>query len=361
MSAGGVLVTGGCGFIGARLCARLVAAGHDVTVIDRRASTEASMPPRDDMRMLQIDIRDVHGLTRCLAECRPRTVFHLAAVHFIPDCTARPLDCFGVNVAGTQAVLSACADTPGVETVVLASSAAVYRPSEAPHDEESPLGPTDIYGYGKFLAEQLTHLLHAQRGVGVGIARLFNVFGPGDTTPHLIPAIIDQARRGCTLRLGALSTARDYVYVDDVADGLVRLATMCRGGKSLTCNFGSGRAVDGWSLIRLVETATGKSLDVEQDPGRLRASDRPMLLGDCARAHTLLGWRAETTLEAGMAEALRHARGGATIAERDGTAQPHRRDTEGSMGRSVAADTVKRAYIGRITATDGGASKARRP
>jgi UDP-glucose 4-epimerase len=301
-----VLVTGGCGFVGARLCARLVAAGHAVTVVDHRAQTpDALLVLGDRVRVRKLDIRDVRSLRRCLAECRPQVVFHLAAIHFIPTCTAAPLACIGVNVDGTQAVLDACRAAAGVESVVLASSAAVYRPDDAPHTEESALGPTDIYGHTKLWAEQLAALFHAQTGIGVGIARLFNVFGPGETNPHLIPAIIAQVRRGRVLRLGNLATARDYVYVDDVARGLMGLGAACRDGRALTCNFGSERAVDGRALVRLIEAATGKELVVEQEPARMRASDRPVLASDCTRARTLLGWRAETTLETGLAHTLR--------------------------------------------------------
>lgn len=300
-----VLVTGGCGFVGARLCARLVVAGHRVIVVDHHKETpDALLAFGDHVRVLKSDIRDTRALDRCLAEYRPHTVFHLAAIHFIPTCTAQPLACIGVNVDGTQAVLDACGASDSVESVVLASSAAVYRPGEMPHTEDDPLGPTDIYGHTKLWAEQLAALFHARSGIGIGIARLFNVFGPGETNPHLIPTIIEQVRRGRIVRLGNLATARDYVYVDDVANGLMRLGATCRDGRTVTCNFGSERAVDGWSLVRLVEAATGQPLVIEQDPSRLRPSDRPMLASDCGRAHALLGWRAETSLEIGLAQTL---------------------------------------------------------
>jgi UDP-glucose 4-epimerase len=252
-----------------------------------------------------LDIRDVPELRRCLMEYQPQTLFHLAAIHYIPTCSAEPLACIGVNVDGTQAVLDACAAISRVQSVVLASSAAVYRPSEIPHGEESALGPTDVYGHTKLWAEQLMELFRARSGIGVGIARLFNVFGPGETNPHLIPTIIAQVRQSRTLHLGNLSTARDYVYVDDVAAGLMRLGDACRAGRTLLCNFGSERAVDGWSLIRLIETVTGEPLVVEQDPARMRASDRPILVSNCERARMLLNWEAETTLEMGIAETLR--------------------------------------------------------
>lgn len=305
MAAACVLVTGGGGFIGSRLCARLAATEREVVSIDHRRPSPTRQSFNGCLRRVAADIRDHAALTRCLAEYRPDTVFHLAAIHYIPRCTAHPRECISANVDGTQAVLDACAANRCVRTVVLTSSAAVYAPDTTPHAEGGDTGPTDIYGCTKLWAEQLAHLFHAHTGIGLGIARLFNVFGPGETNPHLIPTIIEQMRQGRTLRLGNLTTARDYVYVDDAVDGLIRLAEACRTANTLTCNFGNERAVDGRSLIRIIQAISGETLAVEQDAARVRISDRPILVSDCTRARALLGWRAETTLEAGLVETLR--------------------------------------------------------
>ena len=127
----------------------------------------------------------------------------------------------------------------------MASTAAVYAPSEQPHDETSAIGPTDIYGLTKLWTEQLAELFHRKTGKPVGVARLFNVFGPGETNPHLIPTIVLQLQRGSELRLGNLRTKRDYVYVEDVARGLISLARDRLAGKSVTCNLGTGHQYDG--------------------------------------------------------------------------------------------------------------------
>ncbi len=311
MLADPVLVTGGCGFVGSRLSARLVADGHDVIILDNLTlGTPANLPAAavGSARLVEADIRDADALARCLATYRPRTVFHLAAIHFIPACNADPRRAIDVNVTGTQALLDSCAASGTVESVVLASSAAVYAPSEKPLHEENALGPADIYGHTKLWNEQQAALFHRRIGIAVGIARLFNQFGPGETNAHLIPSIIEQVRAGGPLRLGNLASRRDYLSTDDAARGLIALAGACRAHGSLTCNFGSERAVDGWQLIRLIEQLHGSPLVVTQDPARMRPVDNPVILSDCTRAHELLGWRAETTLEAGLAEALKQPR-----------------------------------------------------
>ena len=311
-----ILVTGGYGFVGSRLCTRLIADGQEVVVLDNGSlGTPAHLAPAigEQVHIAAVDIRDAEALYRCIAEYRPRTVFHLAAIHFIPTCNAHPLRAIEVNVAGTQAVLDACAAAPGVASVILASSAAVYAPSDAPLHEGSVLGPLDIYGHTKLWTEQLGALWHRRTGIPVGVARFFNIFGPGETNPHLIPEIIAGGRAG-DVRLGNLTSRRDYVYVDDIVRGLALLAEACPTHGSLTCNFGSERAVDGWHLVRLVEELLGTTFTVTQDPAKLRPSDNPVILSDCTRAHDLLGWRAETTLEAGLTEAIRHPRAAGLVA-----------------------------------------------
>ncbi|MDQ6832958.1 MAG: GDP-mannose 4,6-dehydratase [Chloroflexota bacterium] len=303
MLADPVLVTGGCGFVGSRVCAQLVADGHEVIILDNLAlGTPPHLPAMvgGQVRLVEADIRDADALARCLTTDRPRTVIHLAAIHFIPACNADPRRAIDVNVTGTQTLLDACAAIDTVEAIVIASSAAVYASSETPLHEKSALGPVDIYGHTKLWNEQQTALFHRRTEITVGIARLFNQFGPGETNAHLIPSIIEQVQAGGPLRLGNLASRRDYLFTEDAARGLIALAGACREHGSLTCNFGSERAVDGWELVRLIEHLHGSPLVVMQDPARMRPADNPAILSDCTRAHELLGWYATTTLEDGL-------------------------------------------------------------
>ena len=173
--------------------------------------------------------------------------------------------------------------------MVLASSAAVYAPSPDPHREGGELGPTDVYGHTKLWAEQLAGLhLGLRTGVHTAIARLFNVFGPGETNPHLIPTILRQAELGAELRLGNLSTRRSYLFVDDATEGLASLGARALGAPHLVANIGGSRDYD---ASELVETAVagllGRELTVRTDESRLRRSDRA-----APRRRLLLGQRA---------------------------------------------------------------------
>jgi UDP-glucose 4-epimerase len=278
-----------------------------------RGSIENLGSVMDQVTVIEQDV--TVGLDQVLASYRPDTIFHLAAVHFIPDCDADPLRCLRVNVEGTRAVLEAAAALGQPMSVVLASTAAVYAPADWPHHEDDPLGPIDVYGYSKRWAEELARSFGTRTGIGVGIARLFNVYGPGETNPHFIPSLISQIQAGEVVRLGNLSSKRDYVFVDDVAEALVRLAGYCATGHSATLNVGTGAAFSGHEVVRALATlpATSADLALTTDPHRIRPVDRPYLQANSNLAQKLLGWAPDTSFEGGLRAAWERPVGAGVI------------------------------------------------
>jgi UDP-glucose 4-epimerase len=295
------LVTGGCGFVGAALVRRLLADSCEVLVVDdlSRGALENLGPDGAKVRVIRQDVAE--SLSRVFSAFQPQAVFHLAALHFIPDCDADPARCLRVNVDGTRSVLDAAAALREPAALVVASSAAVYAPADGPHQEQGDsLGPVDVYGYSKLWTEELAAAFAARTGTGVGIARLFNVFGPGETNAHFIPSLICQMKAAESVRLGNLSSRRDYVFVDDVADALVRLARYCADGQSATVNVGSGRAYAGDEVVEALAGLTAAGVAPITDPGRLRPVDRPVLLADPTLAQKLLDWTPRTSLVDGL-------------------------------------------------------------
>lgn len=294
------VIIGGRGFIGTHLARYLASAGWDVVCVDIDASRGALLD--GEMAFHHEDMRDTAAVAAVLTRCRPTAVFHLAAMHFIPECERRPENCIDINIHGTRSVLAASA-IASVPRVVVVSSAAVYAPMRRAHGESAAVGPTDVYGHTKLMAEHFART-HARGGAAVAIARLFNVVGAEETNPHILPSLASQALAGEVLRVGNLDSARDYVHVRDVCDAVARLGHLAVPGQVVTVNVGTEVATTGHELVELLRTATGRPLRVEQEPQRVRSTDRPVLVSDCGLAHELLGWKPQFSLAEAVADVL---------------------------------------------------------
>jgi UDP-glucose 4-epimerase len=301
-----MLVIGGAGFVGHHLVPRLLDQDHDVVVIDNlsRGSMERFGPALGDARLqiMRGDVTDAVLVREIVAEVRPAVVFHLAALHFIPYCVAHPSETMLVNVVGTQLVLDALAMVPDAR-LVFASTADVYATSDRAHREDDALGTTNVYGASKRFCEELFAIARRQDPARrIVAARLFNVYGTGETNPHVLPDILGQLREGNTLRLGNLEPRRDYVHARDVADALIRLAAY--DGPQAVFNVGTGIGTSVAELVDVLAELLGRTLRVEQDPARVRPVERMHLVADVARARRELGWSAATHLPEGLHDLL---------------------------------------------------------
>jgi UDP-glucose 4-epimerase len=294
------LITGGAGFIGSRLRAALLDAGHEALVIDD-LRLDHPRPATHERLQVVIDSLGGDAAADAVRAFAPEAVFHLAAIHYIPYTEAHPEETWQVNVDGTAWVLKLCEDI-APRAVVACSSAAVYGFSDAPLHEDSPFAPRGVYGETKIETERLLgSFAAAHPGVRVAAARLFNVYGPGDRNPHLMPALMEQIRAGATIKVGNTWPKRDYVHVNDAAAALVRLSAGPPGYAAY--NVGTGI---GTSVTRLIEDLvsvaglSGQSARCEVDSARVRADDGH-LVSDSSRIIADTGWRPEVRLRDGLA------------------------------------------------------------
>jgi UDP-glucose 4-epimerase len=287
------MVTGGAGFVGRELV-RTLSTNSDVVVADLlRYGTPDWLTAADaNFRFQRVDIRDAAATRTLLEDVRPDVIVHLAAIHYIPECDNDPANAVATNVVGTVNLLASC--PPGVR-FVFASSGAVYEPDETDHREfESRLGPADIYGITKLQGEQYVRAFAADRGVNAVIVRLFNVIGPGETNPHLLPAIVAQLREGRTsINLGNTWPKRDYIDVLDAAGGFAAaaLGDNPEGVACETVNLGSGQQYSVDEILARMRSVLGLEFEVRQDPTRMRAVDRPFLGADISHIAEVFGWR----------------------------------------------------------------------
>jgi UDP-glucose 4-epimerase len=247
------------------------------------------------MPLLEGDIRDAAGVSEAVAAARPDWVIHLAAMHFIPDCIARPQETIDVNVEGTRRVLDSCRGG-SVKSVVFASTGAVYEPSPDPCVENgTPLRPLEVYGESKLAGEQLASGFHRETGTPISIVRLFNASGRNETNPHVIPHIFDSLRASDALRLGNLTPRRDYVDTRDIAEALLLAADSASGLEVF--NVGTGVAHSVQEIVERLGRILGRPIAVIQDPARVRTSERMVLVANIERIRRATGWSPRFTLD----------------------------------------------------------------
>jgi UDP-glucose 4-epimerase len=296
-----VLVTGGAGFIGHHLCAALARAGARVYALDNlstgRRELLAGLPASVDL--IQLDVREHDELVRLLRCMQPDVIFHLAGLHFIPDCNRDPLAALQINTAGTASLLEAIRTQRCVARLVFTSTGAVYAPDRGICREEDLPAPDDVYGETKLFAETMICRFARETGISALVLRLFNVYGPGETNPHVIPEILDQARGSDTIRLGNLTPRRDYIYIDDVVAALLRAGSADPPAPAVL-NIGTGRDHSVAEIVATLARVIRRPLKAESDPARTRRTDRPRLCADPSRAAAVLGWSAAYPLEAGL-------------------------------------------------------------
>ena len=298
-----VLVTGGAGFIGSSLVRRLLQKDYGVVVIDSliRGSID-NLPTDDRLNFVKGDIRSDSDLDAAMA-FQPNLVVHLAANHFIPYCNEHPSDTIHVNVYGTQNILSAISRSSCVRKLVFASTAAVYGPNDNAHVESENMRPIDIYGISKQLGEELVDFFNQQTGIDAINARLFNVVGPRETNPHLVPDILDQLPLTGPLKLGNLMPKRDYIFADDISDGIISILES--NIQSGSINIGSGTSYSASDLVELIGEIVKSPIQIDSIPEKQRSGDRPNLCADNTRLRNL-GWTCKNDLRQSLAETLRY-------------------------------------------------------
>ena len=297
------LVTGGLGFIGNELVRQLKAGGREVAILDNRHRVAPRIDDLADVSVHEADLTDHEAVETVLETVRPERIFHLAAIHYIPECNAYPQRTTRVNVEGTLGLLRAAVKTE-VKHVLFGSSGAVYADSPDPLSESSPVAPVDIYGWSKLFGEQLCRWQAEDYGLPVTICRFFNNYGPRETNAHIIPEIITQVRSSDELQLGNTTTLRDYVHTSDTVEALIRLGERTPAAYEIA-NIAGRQSATVDELVNMMADILDRPIRVNTDPARFRKADKQVQMAAIAHLEALTGWRPVRTLEDGLRDLLR--------------------------------------------------------
>ncbi len=286
------LVTGGAGFIGSHLAARLLRDGHEVRILDNFSTgSRANFAVLgDEVEVVEGDIQSYERVHNAVRECE--VVFHEAALPSVPRSIQDPLTSNAVNVIGTLNILLASRDS-GVRRVVFASSSSIYGADRTlPKQEDSAPRPIAPYAVAKLAAEGYCCSFSRVYTLETVALRYFNVFGPRQDPlsayAAVIPKFITALLQGePPIVFGDGEQSRDFTYIDNVVDANV-LAATAEGVSGQTFNIACGEQI---SLNRLLEELRG-IIGVETQARHLdpRPGDVMHSLADIGRARELLGY-----------------------------------------------------------------------
>lgn len=293
-----VLVTGADGFIGSHLVEALLRRGRHVRAFVAYNSFGSwGWLDRVDADLLGSaeivagDIRDAEGVRAAMTSCG--SVFHLAALISIPFSYNSPASYVETNVVGTLNVVQA-ARVLGTPRVLITSTSEVYGTAQyVPIDETHPLQAQSPYSASKIGAEQIALSFHRSFATPVVVARPFNTYGPRQSARAVLPTIISQIAAGQrTIRLGSLTPTRDFNFVLDTVEGLIRLAE-CDQAVGEVVNLGSNFEISIGDAASLIAELMGQEVELTSEEGRTRpsASEVQRLWACNGKATTLVGWK----------------------------------------------------------------------
>ena len=305
-----VLVTGGAGFIGSHLAARLVADGHEVRVLDNFATGHRSNIDAiaGDVDLVEGDIQSYERAHNAVRGCE--IVFHQAALPSVPRSIQDPLTSNATNVVGTLNVLLAARDE-GVRRVVFASSSSVYGANPTlPKHEDLPALPISPYATAKLASEGYCRSFGVGYGLETVALRYFNVFGPRQdpksqyaaVIPNFIAAMLENT--SVTI-FGDGEQSRDFSYVDNVVQAnLLAMSAADVTGKVF--NIACGRKVTLNELAIKLRELVGTDVETRYAPPR--PGEVLHSLADLTRARSELGYEPEVDLEEGLRRTVEHYR-----------------------------------------------------
>jgi UDP-glucose 4-epimerase len=293
-----ILVTGGVGFIGSSLVDKLIAEGHQVSVIDDLSSGKKDyLNPAADFYLLNINdskVRDV------FQENNFEAVYHLAAQIDVRRSVEDVVFDNQINLIAGYNILENCRQFNVKKIIFASTGGAIYGSSEIiPTSEDVSPYPLSPYGIHKLAFEKYLYYYYQQYGLNYAILRFANVYGPRQFKggeAGVVAIFTDQAVKGkeCTI-FGDGYQTRDFVYIDDVVKALLlSLKIDCRG----ELNIGTGLETNLWQVIEALEKALGKKIKAIKEEAKAGEQRRSALKVD--RAQAVLNWQAKTKLIEGV-------------------------------------------------------------
>ncbi|MFA5824714.1 MAG: NAD-dependent epimerase/dehydratase family protein [Gallionellaceae bacterium] len=289
-----VLITGATGFIGQHLLDAFGGLAAEVAVVARGeyASSKAQ-------RVFVGDMRDQVFVRQTIRDFTPHYIFHLAGARdrvLTREAFGQAIE---ANLMGALNLFFAALDVPSLERIVILGTAEEYGGNKAPFVESMREAPISAYSFSKQCATHLTQLMHCSFGLPVVILRPSVAYGPAQRDDMFLSALIQTLLRGEEFSMTLGEQTRDYVYVSDLVDALLR-AGYCPDVEGEVINIGSGKPIQIARLVDRVEGLLGCAGLVRRGALEYRTGEPMEYWLDISKAKQLLGWMPKTSLDDGL-------------------------------------------------------------
>jgi UDP-glucose 4-epimerase len=293
------LILGGAGFIGSHLCERLLLEGHDVRVFDRQRKVSDRVPVDPRIEWIDGDFLNADDLEVALKGIE--VLFHLVSATLPKSSNANPIYDVETNIIGTLRLLDIAKNNNVQKVIFTSSGGTVYGPPKfLPISEVHPTEPIVSYGITKLAIEKYLQMYKALYSLDYCILRLANPYGARqrvDTAQGAVAVFLDRALNNDTIHVwGDGSVIRDYIYIGDVVDSLVK--AMFYKGDIHTFNIGSGKGLSLNEILEELHMLLGRKPSVQYEYGR--SFDVPVNILDISAAKNFLKWQPITSFSKGL-------------------------------------------------------------
>jgi UDP-glucose 4-epimerase len=301
-----IFITGAGGFVGAAVARQALEDGHSVIATVRPgSSTERLSAVHSNLKLAPLDLRDPTAVASALANSRPDVIIHVAWSG-VSNKARQEQARINDNISASCALVEAAAQVGVSKFIGLGSQGEYGLLSGRIREDALPL-PTSLYGASKLAALYLTRQLAANAGMSFTWLRLFSTYGPGDNPHWLLPSLIEQMLNGSRPKTTLGTQLWDYLYIDDVARGILAAATT--QDATGVFNLGSGRAVSIRSVVEAVRDAIDPKMELVFGEIPYRDDQIWHMEADITRLTSLTEWSPQIDLMTGLQQTIAWHRG----------------------------------------------------
>lgn len=294
-----VILTGGTGFVGANLARKLVESGHAVHLLLRENYQSWRIETiRDELNCHIVDLADVESLTKVIKLIQPDWIFHLAA-HGAYSWQQDFAAMVQTNIVSTANLVNVCLKT-GFEVFINTGSSSEYGYKSHPPTEDTILEPNSHYALTKASATHFCQYTAREHKVFIPTLRLYSVYGSYESPNRLLPTLITKGLENTLPPLVNPKIARDFIYVDDVYEAYIRVATTKHQSFDAVYNVGTGVQTSIEETVYLAKRIMGISVDPEWGTMADRLWDTTTWVSDNRKLQKATSWKPQYTFEQGF-------------------------------------------------------------